>query len=85
MLTLALPHYPGWDAALDGEAVDLLRAYGGLSAVALPDPGSYTLTLTYRPWTFRLGAALSAATWLGVAAASVIQTWRRRRESSEPA
>lgn len=85
VLTLALPHYPGWDAALDGEAVDLLRAYGGLSAVALPDPGSYTLTLTYRPWTFRLGAALSAATWLGVAAASVIQTWRRRRESSEPA
>ncbi|MBN1967466.1 MAG: YfhO family protein [Anaerolineae bacterium] len=62
MLTLALPHYPGWKAALDGGDVDILRAYGGLSAVILPGEGAYTLELTYDPLTYSVGRWISLGT-----------------------
>jgi hypothetical protein len=72
ILTLALPHYPGWKVTINGEDADLLRAYGGLSAVALPDPGSVTVDLRYRPWTFTAGLWISAITLLLVIAGSLI-------------
>lgn len=62
ILTLALPAYSGWQAAIDGERAPLLRAYGGLSAVALPDAGTHTVTLAYHPATFTVGALISVAT-----------------------
>ena len=62
ILTLALPHYPGWHAEVNGEKVDILRAYGGLSAIALPESGAYTVELRYQPWTFTIGAALTLTT-----------------------
>ena len=76
ILTLAHPFYPGWQAALDGLPVETLRAYGALTAVEVPS-GAHTLTLTYDPLSFRLGAVASAVTWL----ASVIligMFWLRR-------
>ena len=76
ILTLAHPFYPGWQAALDGLPVETLRAYGALRAVEIPS-GAHTLTLTYDPLSFRLGAVASAVTWL----ASVIligMFWLRR-------
>jgi hypothetical protein len=59
VLTLALPHYPGWQATRNGTTVDLLRAYGGLSAIVLPEAGAYTIQLDYRPWTYRVGEWIS--------------------------
>jgi len=64
ILTLAHPYYPGWDAVLDGAPVETLRAYGALTAVEVP-AGTHTLTLTYDPLSFRVGAVISAAAWLG--------------------
>lgn len=83
ILTLALPDYPGWHASLNGADVSILRAYGGLSAVALPQAGDFTLTLTYDPWTFKAGAALTALTWLAVLAIT-IGSWRRTRAAGQP-
>ncbi|HML24992.1 MAG TPA: YfhO family protein, partial [Aggregatilinea sp.] len=85
VLTLALPDYPGWEATVDGADAEILRAYGGLSAVALPDAGAHTIELAYRPWSFRIGAILSIAAWLGaaaVAAWSIARAWAGRRETS---
>jgi hypothetical protein len=59
VLTLAFPHYPGWQATRNGTNVDLLRAYGGLSAIVLPESGAYTVQLVYRPWTYRAGEWIS--------------------------
>lgn len=81
ILTLALPHYPGWQVTVNGEEADLLRAYGGLSAVALPDAGSFTVELRYRPWTFSAGMWISLITLvlvIGVTATAWIMGRRRR-------
>jgi hypothetical protein len=64
ILSLAHPQYPGWQAILNGEPIDVLRAYGGFSAIAVP-AGEHTLRLTYRPLSFRIGAMLSLVTWSG--------------------
>lgn len=63
ILSLAQPHYPGWRALVNGEEAVLLRAYGALSAVALP-AGEHLVELIYDPVTWRAGALLSALTLL---------------------
>src|SRR5690606_17243673 len=73
ILTLALPAYPGWRAAIDGEDAPLLRAYGGLSAIALPDEGTHTITLEYRPLTFTVGAVISIGTLVVLLGALVMK------------
>ena len=71
VLTLALPHYPGWQATVNGNEADLLRAYGGLSAVALPEAGRYTVVLRYQPWTYRAGLGITLIALLLVSALAV--------------
>lgn len=73
ILTLALPAYPGWQATIDGDDAPLLRAYGGLSAIALPDEGTHTVTLEYQPLTFTLGAVISIGTLVILSGAWVIR------------
>ncbi len=80
VLSLALPHYPGWQAFVDGQPAPLLRAYGALSALVLPG-GVAEVRLVYDPWTFKAGALISVVSWLGLALAGLWQFWRwRRRE-----
>ncbi|MBX7247280.1 MAG: YfhO family protein [Candidatus Sumerlaeaceae bacterium] len=55
--------YPGWTATLDGKPVDLIRANGAHSAVAVP-AGKHMVRLSYETPRFAIGAAVSAATWL---------------------
>ena len=80
VLTLALPDYPGWQATRNGTSVDLLRAYGGLSAVALPEFGAYTIQLVYRPWTYRAGEWISIITLalVFIVIARTVIRWRWR-------
>lgn len=84
VLSLAHPHYPGWRATLDGKPVELLRAYGGLSAVAVP-AGHHTLTVRYAPLSFQLGVIFSLATWgvLGIIGAHALVT-RKRAHANNP-
>lgn len=62
VLSVALPHYPGWHAMVDGVDVPVLRAYGALSAVLVP-AGAHQVVLVYAPWTFAVGALVSALSW----------------------
>ncbi|NDJ79303.1 MAG: YfhO family protein [Chloroflexi bacterium] len=82
VLTIALPDYPGWQATINGDDADILRAYGGLSAVALLDSGMYTVKLVYRPWTFRLGALLSLFTLIALVVLVVSAPVAKRITSS---
>ncbi len=76
ILSVSLPHYPGWVAEMNGQPVEIMRAYAGLSAVELP-AGRHTLTLRFAPRTYQLGGLISLLTWLGLAALALVTGWRR--------
>lgn len=65
ILSLAQVDYPGWYATVDGQDASLVRAYGGLSALPLP-AGQHSVELVYNPMTYRIGAVISALTWLSL-------------------
>ncbi|MDK3161714.1 YfhO family protein [Kamptonema cortianum] len=65
MLSIAMVHYPGWQAWIDGEPADILTAYGALIALIVPD-GTHTVTLRFDPPLYRVGAALSLVTLAGM-------------------
>ena len=45
ILSLAMVDYIDWEATLDDEPVDILRAYGALSAIEVP-AGDHTIQLS---------------------------------------
>jgi hypothetical protein len=62
-LVISKTWYPGWTATLDGAPVNVVRANGCFSAVAVPE-GRHTVELHYgTPWLW-LGAAISAPLWI---------------------
>lgn len=65
ILSLAHPDYPGWQAFIDGQPADILRAYGALSAVAVPT-GEHEVRLAFDPLSYRIGVLLSLLTWVGL-------------------
>jgi hypothetical protein len=50
--------YPGWQASIDGEKVETLRAFAGIRALAV-EAGDHVITFEYRPVSVRLGAVIS--------------------------
>ncbi len=75
-LVLSEVYYPGWQATVDGEPTDVLRANYAFRAVTLP-PGEHTVKMTFAPWTWRVGLAASAVTWGGLAAWAGLEIARR--------
>ncbi len=59
MLVLSEVFYPGWEAALDGKPVPLLRVNYALRGVPLP-AGEHRVHLRFQPSSVRLGAVISA-------------------------
>ncbi|MBL8154395.1 MAG: YfhO family protein [Anaerolineae bacterium] len=78
ILSLSLPYYPGWQAAIDSTAAPTLKAYGAFSALVIP-PGSHTIELRYDPQSFRLGAGISLLTVIALIVAAILLTIRHRR------
>ncbi|HOA23521.1 MAG TPA: YfhO family protein [Aggregatilineales bacterium] len=69
--------YPGWRITVDGESADVLRANGLFRAVPVTR-GRHTVVFTYHSRPLAVGAAVSAATSLGIAAALVLTRLRQR-------
>ena len=65
VVVLTMP-FVGWGqtAYVDNEKTDVLRAYGGFSAVEVP-AGSHRVTMRYRPYDIYLGILLALFTLLG--------------------
>lgn len=61
LLRIAVPFFPGWAAAVDGRAADVVPVDYALSGVFVP-AGEHELTFQYRSRWFRLGAAASLIT-----------------------
>jgi hypothetical protein len=74
-LFLADQHYPGWRATVNGRPAPIHRANYTFRLVEVP-AGNSVVRFEYRPWSVRIGAALSATTITLVLAALA---WRRRR------
>jgi hypothetical protein len=65
-LVLADVHYPGWRVWVDDEPAKLYRTNSCLRGVALPS-GTHVVRFGFEPTSFKVGAALSAASMLALA------------------
>jgi uncharacterized membrane protein YfhO len=77
-LVLTDTYYPGWQATVDGEPTEIVRANFLFRGVRL-GAGTQKVEFTYRPRSFWLGAA---AALLGLAVAALalaVEVWRRAR------
>jgi hypothetical protein len=74
LLILSEIFYPGWQASLDGQPAPILRAFYTLRAVPVP-PGEHTVTLSFQPLSFTIGAIISAITLVTVMVALL---WLKR-------
>jgi uncharacterized membrane protein YfhO len=75
-LVLADTFYPGWQAALDGKPVEIMRANHAFRAVAFP-PGEHTVEFRYAPLSFIVGAAISLTALIIVIGTLVVFSLRR--------
>lgn len=76
-LILADTFYPGWQAYVDGQRVDVLRANYAFRAVQL-GAGTHEVQFRYRPWSFAIGVACSA---LALICAVVAWVLSRKRDA----
>ncbi len=60
LLVLSEMYYPGWEASVDGQPVQVLRADTTLRAVCLP-AGAHRVRFEFRPRDLTLGAIISGA------------------------
>jgi hypothetical protein len=70
-LVLSDVYYPGWRATIDGQQTTVLRADYAFRAVHV-SAGDHDVKMTFTPWTWHIGLALSLITWLGLAAAAAL-------------
>ena len=77
MLVLVDSVYPGWQASVDGEPVEILPANHLFRGVLLP-AGRHRVVFRYRPWTVPVGAAVS-----GLAAIAIAGLWVHARRTDE--
>jgi hypothetical protein len=66
-LVLSEVYYPGWQATVDGERTEVLRADYDFRAVAL-SPGKHVVRMTFTSRTWKAGLVMSGITWTGLVA-----------------
>jgi uncharacterized membrane protein YfhO len=62
-LFLSDTYYPGWKAYVDAKAVPIHRADYFLRAIVIPS-GNHTVRFVYKPFSFRMGSAISILSML---------------------
>jgi uncharacterized membrane protein YfhO len=75
-------YYPGWQATVNGEPADLLRANVGFSAVPVA-AGVNEVVLVYDSPVVTTGLIVSGAALLVVLALGAWLAWQRRAPASE--
>jgi hypothetical protein len=78
LLVVGDSFFPGWQAAIDGQRVSMLRANGGLARALPLAAGKHSITMAYRPSSFRLGLEISVA---ALVAFAVVLRFCSRRSS----
>lgn len=75
-------YYPGWEATIDGNKVELIRANYILRALEVP-AGNHTIELTFNPPAYTIGNKVTAAcSWLAVILliGSIVVSVRKNQE-----
>jgi hypothetical protein len=78
ILSVPLPHYPGWQATIDQQPAEILRAYGALAALAVP-AGEHTIQFVYDPLSYRVGVIISLVTWVALGIIGLVLIVRSRK------
>ncbi|MEM7587233.1 MAG: YfhO family protein, partial [Acidobacteriota bacterium] len=78
LVYLSESHFRGWQAALNGEPTDILRANYAFRAVEVP-AGDVQLELSYLPPGLRAGATVSGLSLAAVVALLLAGLARRQR------
>jgi SAM-dependent methyltransferase len=81
LLVLTDQWYPGWQATVDGQPIEMLRADTLFRAVCIPT-GNHIVTFRFQPMSWRIGAGLSLASWAGLLLIG-IQSLLKGRKSKE--
>ncbi|GAB6185353.1 hypothetical protein JCM17478_08550 [Thermopirellula anaerolimosa] len=68
LLVISEAYHPGWHAAHDGRAAEVLRVNGDFMGCVLPE-GRHRLTLTFRPWSLVWGGRVSLCALTALATA----------------
>lgn len=79
LLTISIPKYPGWQATLNGEPVEIVNTYAGLMGIPLRAGENQTVSLEFRPQSIITGAIISGITLLLMVLASVATVVMQRR------
>ena len=82
LLVLSDTHFPGWQATVDGELVDIHPTDMALRGVVV-GPGRSEVVFSYRPASFRTGIALAAVGLLAICVAGLLV--RRSNRKIAPA
>ncbi len=77
-LILADTFYPGWQALLDGQPVDIHLANEAFRAIAFP-AGDHTIEFRYQPCSVVMGLVISLASLAFVVVALIVSHWRGTR------
>lgn len=77
-LVLADAYFPGWEAFIDDNPVEIFPAYYAFRGIVVP-ADEHTVTFRYYPWSFRIGLALSVLGLLIGAALGIAVAVRQRR------
>jgi len=76
-LVLTDSYYPGWQATVGGQPVDIMQANILFRAVPLP-VGEHTVVFEFAPQSVRVGALISGLSLLGIAIALVVVGKKKR-------
>ncbi len=83
MLVLTETWFPGWEARVDGKPAELLRVNCVQRGVWL-EPGTSRVEMAFRPRAWRIGAAISGATWVLLLAVLLVPVLVRRFTRRRP-
>jgi uncharacterized membrane protein YfhO len=79
ILFLSDPYFPGWNAWVNGQKAEILKADRVFRAIVLPKAGDYKVKMAYQPGSLRYGISISSVAWL----AGVVILFRGRRRIKE--
>jgi hypothetical protein len=66
LLTLSIPNYPGWQATVDGQPVDIVDTYAGLIGVPISAGTGQLVRVDFVPQLVIIGGVISGSTLLGM-------------------
>lgn len=82
LLILSENFYPGWQATVNGEAVQIQKVDGGLRGIVVP-PGVSRIVFRYVPWTVYAGGMLTLMAFAGALFVVVLDRSVRKAEPVE--